>query len=80
MPEVLVFSLARIGKIAALRLQTMATTMTHLDTDFVGLFMSLLEDEVNHLSDLIGSGHGCRVFVDDYKKTKIKRERYNVNV
>lgn len=31
---------------------------THLNTNFVGLFMSLLEDEVNHLSNLISSRHG----------------------
>jgi len=30
----------------------------HLNTNFVSLFMSLLEDEINHLSNLIGR-HGC---------------------
>lgn len=32
---------------------------THLDANFVRLLVSLLQNEVHHLSDLIGSGHGC---------------------
>ena len=34
---------------------------THLHTDFVSLFMCLLEDEIDHLSDLITS-HGFSYF------------------
>lgn len=31
--------------------------LAYLDTNFVGLLMSLLEDEIDHLSDLIGCCH-----------------------
>jgi hypothetical protein len=40
---------------------TNSKEQTHLDTNFVRLLVSLLEDEVDHLSDLIGS-HGEGLF------------------
>ena len=37
---------------------------THLDTNFICLLVSFLQDEVHHLTDLIGSCHGCLFFAD----------------
>eukprot|EP00980_Cylindrotheca_fusiformis_P019751 scaffold6925_cov116-Cylindrotheca_fusiformis.AAC.1 len=36
-----------------------ATTaaLSYLDSDFIGLFMCLLENEIHHLTNLIGSRH-----------------------
>ena len=42
----------------ALRVEIKTVEATHLDTNLVSLLVSLLKDEVNHLSDLIGS-HGA---------------------
>jgi hypothetical protein len=36
---------------------------TYLDADFIGLFMSLLEDEIDHLSDLIRGCHCAYMYV-----------------
>jgi hypothetical protein len=35
--------------------------------------MSLLEDEINHLSDLIG-GHGCKKFILKLKSSNTRRD------
>jgi hypothetical protein len=39
-------------------------SFTHLDANFVGLFVGLLENKVHHLSNLIGSRHGCSWLVE----------------
>ena len=43
------------------RTQDMKKINTYLDTNFIGLFVSLLKDEVHHLSYLIGC-HDCCLF------------------
>jgi hypothetical protein len=40
---------------------------SYLDTNFIGLFMRLLEDEIDHLSDLIGRHVGDLFYSLDNK-------------
>ena len=50
--------------------------VTHLDTDFVGFFMSLLENEIHHLSDLVGSGHGSSCCLVGWIQERETIEKY----
>jgi hypothetical protein len=46
------------SRMAPIRRSTWNDTRTYLHTDFVGLFVGLLENEIHHLANLIGSRHG----------------------